>query len=269
LRKSLGALLVVVFATLCIGLASGFELAGFVNGTNTTAVLTTSATTTVTEIQLSRSTAQTTVLTNITIITTSTASVTTYQPVYVPCKNSTQGGLSALTIQPNSTAEICVEFFYYNPIQTTTIANPLNQFQLTGYSEVNGTTQDYNATSDFSIAASPSANITIGGPNNMNEGILVVYSLTPKPNVTGYFMLNFGWMAPSAMMCTEGTPLTVGNTFTIPNIIGGCIVRTVVCLPSVSNVNGTTATASCAVSPYPLPEGTIFAEYVMASNGTA
>ena len=66
-----------------------------------------------------------------------------------------------------------------------------NVFGIAGYRQFNSTfSNGFDASSNFTITAS-SANITLGGPQNLNEGILVEYSIHANPNSSGTYNYDF------------------------------------------------------------------------------
>ena len=100
----------------------------------------------------------------------------------------------------------------------------------------------------------------MGGPSDLNEGALVVLEIAAKDNSSGYYDVNFGWMAPEFENCATGFPLIVGSNTTMPfPLYGGCIVEVTVPNSTIGNNLNSSNT---------FPQGTVFTEIVGASNGT-
>lgn len=121
--------------------------------------------------------------------------------------------------------------------------------QSTGTSEIN---------QNFSIAVSPNS-ITIGGPNNENEGVEVSYSITPNSGANGTFEGHINaplfWMSSGhseAMPCAYQFTIVVGNGVA-DNVIpfNSCLTASTVSINStpqlwvevVGLTNGTSNTA--------------------------
>lgn len=108
--------------------------------------------------------------------------------------------------EQNSTAHLCVRYYYYNSTATET----LNLDQQLYFSEFNDA-KILSASSNFTVGESPRT-VTLGGPANVNEGVLVVYSITPKLNSNGSYMLTIpGWLYPSFEACQPTLHIVVGN----------------------------------------------------------
>ena len=144
-----------------------------------------------------------------------------------------------------------MEFYYYGS-QTKTFS-PLGQLTVTGSSEA-GT---FDADSNFTVTSSVS-NLTIGGSSSENEGALVIYTITPKADSSGTYLLNLGWLAvgqaPNVLNCGMEFLLVSGNgkpNYT-SNFTSLCITMT-----------------STGTLPYPYYAGTLFAKVVGSTNNTA
>lgn len=71
----------------------------------------------------------------------------------------------------NAPAYLCIRLYYYN--ETSTINyNTLKQVSIQGFRH----DTSYDASANFSLFAQPST-LTMGGPDNLNEGALVVYTI--------------------------------------------------------------------------------------------
>lgn len=132
------------------------------------------------------------------------------------CPNNYPSGIDpadapAINVQESSPAYLCVRYYYYNPNSTMQILAS-NVFGVAGYRQFNSTfSNGFDGSSNFTIMTS-SENITLGGPDNLNEGILVQYDLQANPNSNGTY--NYGFQAtiyPSLELCNGFGPLVVGN----------------------------------------------------------
>ena len=158
----------------------------------------------------------------------STSSQTISQTMSPSCPNNYPHGIDpadapTINTAENSTAVLCVRFYYYNPNSTMQIIAG-NVFGIAGYRQFNSTfSNGFDGSSNFTIITS-SENITIGGPQNLNEGILVEYSIHPNPNSDGTY--NYGFQAtiyPSLELCNGFGTLVVGDGSPNYNIgFGSC-----------------------------------------------
>lgn len=160
-------------------------------------------------------------------------------------------GSGTIQTRTNSSATLCVEYYYYGSQSKT--FSPISLISVQGFPK-NGSS--FNAVSNFTITASVNE-LTIGGPSNENEGSLVTYTITSKSDSNGTYLLNLGWLAvgqpPNVSECGMEFLLVSGNgNPSYTNLISMCITMT-----------------STGTLPYPYPAGTIFAKVVGATNGTA
>lgn len=163
-----------------------------------------------------------------TVVSTETDTiVTTNIPCAITFPNGTDGGLIRIP-SINSTAHICAKYYYYNLNNTITVNTSL--LKVMYYNNSTGSHIDQN----FTISTSPSS-ITIGGPNNENEGAVVVYNITPKSGGNGTFegsMASMFWMnsGHSEMeLCDYRFRIVVGNG--VPNFLfffNSCLTLTTV-----------------------------------------
>jgi hypothetical protein len=160
------------------------------------------------------------------------------------CPNNYPHGIDpadapTINVSENSTAVLCVRFYYYNPNSTMQIIAG-NVFGIAGYRQFNSTFSDgFDSSSNFTIATS-SANISLGGPQNLNEGILVEYSIHANLNSNGTY--NYGFQAtyyPILGTCNGFGPLVVGNGSPNYNVgFGSCTTPLTNPLNSEGFVNG-------------------------------
>ena len=194
---------------------------------------------------------------NISTLTTSPSPVqqTSTSP---NCPNNYSNGVDpadapSINVQENSAAYLCVRYYYYNPNSTMQIIAS-DVFGIAGYRQFNSTfSNGFDASSNFTIAAS-SANITLGGPQNLNEGILVQYAIQANPNSNGTY--NYGFQAtdyPTLETCNGLGPLIVGNGAPNYNVgFGSCAAP----LTNPRNAEG-------------FVNGVLFVEVVGAKNSTS
>lgn len=159
----------------------------------------------------------------------------------------------AIHVQENSTAYLCVRFYYYNPNSTMTV-NASDVFGIAGYETINSSfSRGFNASPNFTTSASP-GNLTVGGSENLNEGAYVVYAIHANTDSNGTY--NYGFQAayyPSLEDCNGLGEIVVGNG--IPNYdvgFGSC-----------------TASITSSLNSEGFTNGTLYAEIVGVSNSTS
>ena len=117
----------------------------------------------------------------------------------------------AIHLQENSTAYLCVRFYYYNPNSTMLLYLP-GIFGIAGYRSFNSTfSNGFDSSSNFTLYTSPT-NITLGGPQNLNEGVTVAFVIHANSNSNGTY--NYGLQAttyPSFETCNGFGTIIVGN----------------------------------------------------------
>jgi hypothetical protein len=190
-------------------------------------------------------------ITTTTTSKTSSNTTTTTQTNTLPavCSGSLAFG-GSLAPKANSSATLCVEFYYYGS-QAKTFST-IGQLSITGFPSSGSM---FDASLNFTVTSSVS-NLTIGGASNENEGSLVIYTITPKANSSGTYLLNLGWLAvgqaPNVLDCGMEFLLVSGNgNPSYTNLTSMCITM-----------------ASIGTLPYPYYTGTLFAKVVGATNST-
>ena len=181
----------------------------------------------------------------------SLTSNTTTQTNTLPaaCSGSLAFG-GSLAPKANSSATLCVEFYYYGSQAKT--FSPIGQLSITGFPSSGSA---FDASSNFTVTSSVS-NLTIGGPSNENEGSLVIYTITPKANSSGTYLLNLGWV----LVPPPTNVLDCGMEFLLISGNGN---------PSYTNLTSLCITmTSIGTLPYPYYTGTLFAKVVGAANST-
>lgn len=154
------------------------------------------------------------------------------------CPNSYPTGAatgSNFFVAQGSTLTLCVRFFYYGPQVVTFNSNQfisldiaenfVNAQGFSGYGSTAG-----NANSYFLTESTPPT-FEMGGNSNLNEGIIVIYRLTPIGDTEGTFMLGgFGLNVasnnqsrPVASTCFPEFLVTVGIGNPNEVLEGGCL----------------------------------------------
>lgn len=168
------------------------------------------------------------------------------------CGQKVESAIDAFTLHtaPGSPATLCVAYYYYDT--TSTMQLNFNQtLSIFGWpTNRSGQATTFGAGTNFTITSEPGS-ATIGGPDNLNEGILVTYTITANPGASGTYELNLGGsLLPSMEGC--GSELTVVAGSGSPNYMGPSVCITV------SSSGGTA----------PYPEGYIFVYITGATNST-
>jgi hypothetical protein len=142
--------------------------------------------------------------------------VTTTVTSGVTCPNNFPNGIDpqdnqALGLRENSTGFICVKYYFYNASSTMTI-NTSSLLGINSYSaEINSTMVNYDFGLNFSVASYPSE-LTLGGPQNLNEGAQVVYVIHANSNSNGTYSLGLlATLYPSFLLCNGFMEVVVGN----------------------------------------------------------
>jgi hypothetical protein len=188
----------------------------------------------------------------------------------------TFGELSAGTKSP---AIICIQFYYFNSTAPLTIDfDQVLSIQALQYIQ-NGTTsypRSFDGGSNFTIATSQ-AMLSMGGPDNENEGAVVAFALTAKAGASGTYRLNllsYPGLGGSVWMLNPQEPvrcgyygeLVAGNgqpDYTGVGGFSGCITYT--------TYGTTTTTSSSPLIPgvqYPVLTGYVYFRAVGVINST-
>jgi len=172
-----------------------------------------------------------------------------------PCNESvTSAPYWSFTLKANSDRPslVCVAYFFYNStapfkIRTTNLIGvfgwPLHP---------TGPFTTFNATSNFTISASP-AHLVLGGPTRMNEGVEVTYQIQAEPGVNGTFEAGVsGTLIPQEEGCSSDFLLSAGTGS--PSYAGPDMCFLLPPGPSPSQ---------------PLPSGYLFTYLIGATNSTS
>ena len=126
-------------------------------------------------------------------------------------QNDKVGGL-AVRLTQASPDVFCVKYFYYNSTNTETLS-PASVLGIFGNSPVgaNGT-RVVDDSSLFTITATPSQ-LQIGGPQSVNEGAIVIYTITVKSGTPSgdYYLAINAVEYPQMAGCGSTLDLIVGN----------------------------------------------------------
>jgi hypothetical protein len=144
--------------------------------------------------------------------------------------NGTRADIS-LVLNSNSPAQLCLEYYYYNSTNELTLS-PSSQVYMVGIYHVpnsNGSYLRLVNSSEFSIQATYDgsennlANVTLGGQNNLNEGIPVLYTITDRNStLNGPYYIGFGALRyPGGDACETNLEVLVGNFTLPPGVLGG------------------------------------------------
>jgi len=177
-----------------------------------------------------------------------TITVPNIRTVVIPCNGDSPLALGeVVTTNSNNASVVCVRFFYYD-----TNSNSTYKIDTLGYLSIdalanNGTV--ISAKNEFLLTADPEM-ISIGGPLNASEGVVVGYTIQAKVGTSGTFDLGFGWLAPQVEDCGHEFSLLAGSGEPDVSIHdGGCI--------TMMNLAGS------------YPPKTVLIEPIFALNGTA
>lgn len=139
------------------------------------------------------------------------------------CTTTFQHGASvetAVTLSRGSTAQICVNYYYFSSGSPYSLA-PANQIEVLGYSPVpnSNATRIADFSSDFSIqissniTANSAGQLQIGGSNSVNEGMQVMYTISMKSNTPSglYFVSINAALYPQLAYCSSALELLAGG----------------------------------------------------------
>jgi hypothetical protein len=112
----------------------------------------------------------------------------------------------------------------------------------------------FDAKANFTITTQPS-NVTLGGPHNINEGIVVTYYIQSKPGLNGTF--DMGGLGNSLPLPPNG--VECGSAFHISAGTGS---------PNYSGVPMCYVIPPSSSSSYPLPPDFLFVEIIGVTNPT-
>ncbi len=120
--------------------------------------------------------------------------------IFLPCQH----------LEGNESLLLTVKYYYYDPNGTKSFDfSGGNLLYFTGCCKGGGT---FYVTSNFSVISSV-GNVTFGGTNNMSEGTVVVYTITPKQGFSGTYQVDgFGDLVyPNLFVCANYVVISIGN----------------------------------------------------------
>jgi hypothetical protein len=144
---------------------------------------------------------------------TSTLSTTSNQRA-LPCSAINSNGITPpdtpiIFARGNSTAYVCVRFYYYNSTSTKTF-NTTELFWV-GLGATTSNETAHPPKVDFNVTAIPNQ-VTLGGPSNLNEGEYGIYAISTGDTSNGTYVAGFlAWLYPSYEACSIFTTFIVNN----------------------------------------------------------
>jgi hypothetical protein len=145
---------------------------------------------------------------------------------------------------------VSVKYYYYNQNTTQTFTFTAgNQI----YIQACCYGSNWNAASNFTVTSSIQS-ITFGGKDNLSEGALVNYTITPLTGINGTYYFGFGALYPSFEICNAAFLLAIGNG-----------------LPNFSPYEGSCSSSLSTLYPvdsHGFVEGYLFAQIIKTSNST-
>jgi len=177
-----------------------------------------------------------------------------------------------LVTTTSSPAIMCVQFYDFNSTSPI-LLNLTTLLHIQGALPAVGPFSDATGGVNFTIAASQ-GQLLIGGPSNVNEGVVVGYMITAKPGVSGTYGVGFpGWRIGGA---GGGTPAT-GDACTMGQLVAGggepdyrlegsCI--------ECSMVSSSSSTEANSATPFAIPgagcvsSSTLFFQFIAETNST-
>ena len=141
-------------------------------------------------------------------------STTSSPTTLVTCSQArSPAGFLEVNASMNPTGLICLQIYYYNST-TSMILNTSQALSIWASKPVgNGSDisqRPLSGASNFTVTASPSR-LTVGGPDNENEGAVIAYAITAKPGASGTYWLGvLKSNSQSSYMINSGFPLSCG-----------------------------------------------------------
>jgi hypothetical protein len=199
---------------------------------------------------------------------TSSGASTTDSALVEQCPDTSPGsGFGTVIAGTGSPALICVQLYYYSATPLTvnlTAALSIQALQYVFNGSV-GTPRSFSGASNFTVSVSQSQ-LTIGGPNDENEGTVVAYAVAAKAGASGTYQLGFlpsssldTWMlgAQEPEQCGYYGQLVSGDGQ--PNYVQptGCITYTTT---NESSSSATTSSSAPTIPgiPYQLIRGDLY-----------
>jgi len=201
---------------LLVGAAATYALAGTLGRTSTTTTTLPALTNTTTETVTQAS------------VTVSTENVTLVSsPLLANCPTAVQTPWFGTLDASNSPVTICFQVYEFNSTSEVTL-NTTDLLSITGYPAPHGGAV-FSGIGNFTVSSSVDY-LSIGGPDNANEGTIVAYTITSKPGASGtYFMqLAGGYLlgGDPGETCTGGAgELVAGNGQPNYALPGNCITH--------------------------------------------
>jgi hypothetical protein len=204
--------------------------------------------------------------------------VSTNSTLVAQCPNSgPESAFGTVTAGTSTPALLCVRLFYYSTIPLTvnlTAALSIQALQYIANGSVNYP-RSFSGASNFTVTASQSQ-LTMGGPNNENEGATIAYGVTAKSGSSGTYWLSFlkssGLSAyvldpQEPMSCAFDGELVAGSGQ--PDYtqgFNGCITYTTTNQSGSTTTTSSTSTPTVPGIPYSLTTGYIYFEIVGAAG---
>ena len=159
-----------------------------------------------------------------TTITTDNNIVTSESFAGCPSTGITTPWSGTLDAGTNPAVTICFQVYEFNSTAPI-VLNTTKLLWIFGFPAPNEGAE-FSGVRNFSVSASV-AQLSLGGPSNLNEGTTIAYALSAKPGASGtYFMALQGWLlGPEPMACTGGAgQLIAGNGRPAYAIPGSCML---------------------------------------------
>lgn len=202
---------------------------------------------------------------------TSTSANETILPT--TCSNTQNpSGFLELNASASQGTTICLQVYYYNSTASLTL-NVGEGLLIWGTPTLsNGDIVSFSGASNFTIATSQNQ-LLIGGPNNENEGAIIVYTITANTGVSGSYFLGFiKSSAPSSYMISSGIPVSCGQ---YAELIAGNgqpdyaqPATTCITFTSATATTGGSSAHTIPGASFPLPDGNLYFVIAGASDST-
>jgi len=215
---------------------------------------------------------------------TTSGAISTDSALLARCSSSqgsgSQGGGQAfgtVTAGTSSPAVICVQLYDYSATPVTlnlTSALSIQALQYVYNGNV-GTPRSFSGQANFTVSVSQ-PQVTIGGPNNTNEGIIVAYAVTANEGASGTYQLGYlpstslsTWIlgAQEPEQCGYYGQLVAGNGQ--PNYVQptGCITYSTT-YQSSSTATSSSGSPTIPGIPYQLISGDLYFRVVGVTSST-
>jgi len=162
----------------------------------------------------------------VTITTTSLTNATS-SPMLADCPIEVTTPWFGLLVTGASPATICFQVYEFNSTSVLTL-NTTKLLSIIGFPVPHGGSV-FSGIQNFTVSPSV-AQVSLGGPNNTNEGTVIAYKIAAKPGASGtYFMELAGFLLGNSPgeICTGGAgQLVAGNGQPNYALPGSCIGET-------------------------------------------